>query len=650
MSDKSALALNLAAVGFFLIILPLLPRRRTLVRTLIVLLLFGLWARYLFWRVTETAPPDLASGRGVYYLAVLSIELVSFVSMLIFFGTLSRWVDRSPEADRCEALLRSLPPEQLPTVDVFLPTFNEGLEVLERSIIAARAIDYPRFQLWVLDDGQRDWLRDFCAAKGVGYIRRPDRDHAKAGNLNHALTVTNGELVAVFDADFTPQRNFLYRTVGFFFADQRIALVQTPQHFFNPDVFQVNLGLIDACQDNEREWYDVILPSRDAWDCAFWCGSCAVLRRDALEAIGGIPYGSVTEDALASLALLRRGYITRYLNERLSVGLMPEDIRGLTLQRQRWARGAMQNLFLGHGPLGKGLSWIQRVQFLQYHYLMDFPFRLLMLLLPLVYLWTGSSHFRIVSTADVVAYMGPPLIAVFGVRRWIFSHSRLPAISLATQMYTSARTFPAVLGTLLQPFGVPFQVTPKGSSAGGRVSDPTAVKVLLGLIVFTIGGIAYGRLSPGLVRDPMDWAVATVWALSSLILLCMILLAVSSRPRLRAQERFPVHRPGTLEANGLTSDCQVIDLSLTGALLHAVPELAAGDSLRLILEGVGTLPGTVIRMTEGRAAVAFEAIPEADRDRLIVYLYTSGLNNKPEEVDVLRVIWLFLRRTLVCPD
>ena len=191
------------------------------------------------------------------------------------------------------------------------------------------------------------------------------------------MKVTQGELFTVFDADFTPHRNFLYRTVGFFFSDPRIAIVQTPQHFYNPDVFQVNLGLANVMQDNEREWYDVILVSRDAWDRAFCCGTSAVLRRDAVERVGGIATESVTEDILTTMKMLPDGYITRYLNERLSLGLAPEDVKGLMIQRRRWARGSIQLMFLMFRQFAAKLSFRDWVFFFPLHYLLDFPCRVL---------------------------------------------------------------------------------------------------------------------------------------------------------------------------------------------------------------------------------------------------------------------------------
>ena len=248
-----------------------------------------------------------------------------------------------------------MPAATLPHVDVFLCTYNEDLEILEGPILAARNMDYPNFTVWVLDDGRRAWLRDFCAAHGVRYLTRPNNAHAKAGNINHALSKTDAELFAVLDADFTPRRDFLMRTVGFF-EDPTIAIVQTPHHFRNSDIYQMNLGMGEQWPDEQRLFFDIVQPSRDAWDCAFCCGSASVQRRSALMDIGGIPTDSVTEDILSTLVLLRQGYVTRFLNEPLAFGLSSESVAAMFVQRQRWCRGGLQLLFLRDGVLGPGLT------------------------------------------------------------------------------------------------------------------------------------------------------------------------------------------------------------------------------------------------------------------------------------------------------
>src|ERR1044071_190097 len=271
-------------------------------------LIFGLvWvvvAWYLQWRLTVTVLP----ASGAWYETgwvwfCFAVEVFAIFDQLILYISFLRTTNHSAAADRHEARLRSLPQAELPTVDILIPTYNEPIEVLEKTITGALCLDYPNAKIWVLDDGRREWLKTFCEAKGVGYLNRPDNTHAKAGNVNHALTQTNAEFVAIFDADFVPQRNFLMRTMGFF-ADPKIGIVQVPHAFYNPDPLQANLALRKSLPDEQRFFFDVIMPCRDAWNAAFCCGSNSVTRRAALNAVGGgLPTESITEDMLLSIAL-----------------------------------------------------------------------------------------------------------------------------------------------------------------------------------------------------------------------------------------------------------------------------------------------------------------------------------------------------------
>ena len=168
----------------------------------------------------------------------------------------------------------------------------------------------------------------------------------------------------MFDHDFVPQRDFLMRTVGFF-DDPRIGIVQVPHVFYNHDPIQANLALRKSMPDDQRFFFEGIMPSRDAWDAAFCCGSNSATCRAALRCIGdALPTTSITEDMLLSLALLRNGYVTRYLCERLAYGLAPETLSALFVQRQRWGRGAVQIFFQAAGPLGRNLTVMQRLLFM----------------------------------------------------------------------------------------------------------------------------------------------------------------------------------------------------------------------------------------------------------------------------------------------
>jgi cellulose synthase (UDP-forming) len=221
--------------------------------------------------------------RGAWYQVgwvwiCFTVEMLALVDALILYIAFLRTSDRHAEANNNEAWLRPLPPDKLPSVDVYIPTYNESHEVLEKTITGALCLEYPNFRAWVLDDGRRCWLKEFCEAKGIRYVKRPDNSHAKAGNINHALTKTDAEFVAVFDADCIPQRHFLIRTMGFFF-DPKIGIVQVPHDFYNHDLMQANLALRKALPNDQRFFFEAIMPSRDGWNAAFCCGSNSVTRR-----------------------------------------------------------------------------------------------------------------------------------------------------------------------------------------------------------------------------------------------------------------------------------------------------------------------------------------------------------------------------------
>jgi cellulose synthase/poly-beta-1,6-N-acetylglucosamine synthase-like glycosyltransferase len=252
---------ELAAPALFVIasiylIGPLLSLTRSWARLLVFSIVGIVLVRYMSWRLFDTVLP----ARGTWYEVgwvwfCLAVEWLSLLDISILYLTFLRVTDHRSEADRYEAQLRARAKYRLPWVDVYIPTYNEPFAVLEKTITGALSLDYPNFHLWVLDDGRRPWLKDYCEAKGVGYLTRPDNAHAKAGNINHALTKTNAEFVAVFDADFIPQRNFLMRTLGFF-NDPRVGVVQTPHAFYNHDPMQANLALRGALPNDQSFFFE----------------------------------------------------------------------------------------------------------------------------------------------------------------------------------------------------------------------------------------------------------------------------------------------------------------------------------------------------------------------------------------------------------
>src|SRR5689334_11685384 len=315
-----SLAPTFLVASFFFLLALNWTRYKTLTRASTCAVVFFVALLYLWWRFFYTVLP-MEFEQGVFAFIfvwfLFFIEILGFADITLFLLAMSRYVDRSKEADLLQAEFSTRPEEEWPTVDVFIPTYNEPLDVLERTIVGALALDYPKdkFKVYVLDDKRRDWLREYCESKGAFWMIRPDNFHAKAGNMNAAFKKTDGEFIAIFDADFVPYRNFLKRTVPFF-QEPTIGIVQTPQHFFNKDPVQSNLSLEKVWPDEQRLFFDEMATSRDAWDVSFCCGSCSIARRSAIDAIGGFPHDSITEDLLTTLAMLNRGYKTRYLNER----------------------------------------------------------------------------------------------------------------------------------------------------------------------------------------------------------------------------------------------------------------------------------------------------------------------------------------------
>jgi cellulose synthase (UDP-forming) len=298
---------------------------------------------YLIWRLHYLLySSGLNTTDAVLTKILFGFEVINFADFLVFLLTMSRYRDRSVEADRALEALRALPQEQWPPVDIFVATYNEEWGILEKTILAINLLDYPHKREFLLDDGKRDWLRDKCEQAGIGYIRREGNAHKKPGNHNYALTQTSAPFIAMFDADFIPMPNFLLRTVGLLLQNPKWGILQTPQTFYNYDPMRSNLQLQRSLPDDTAMFFTVIEPCRDAWGCAFYVGSCALVRREALEAIGGIVMGYDTEDQITSIAMLQSGYQTGFLNEPLSTGLAPESLSALFGQRQRWARGSVQ--------------------------------------------------------------------------------------------------------------------------------------------------------------------------------------------------------------------------------------------------------------------------------------------------------------------
>jgi cellulose synthase (UDP-forming) len=480
----------------------------------------------------------------------------------------------------------------------------------------------------------------------VGYITRPDNSHAKAGNINHALGVTDAELIVVLDADFAPRRDLLMRTVGFF-EDPRVAIVQLPHHFLNADIFEMNLGLGDQSPNEQRLFFDTVQPSRDAWDCAFCCGSGSVQRRSALAEIGNVPTGSVTEDILSSLLLLRQGYITRFLNEPLAFGLSPESVKGMFVQRQRWCRGGLQLLFLKDGVLGPGLTALQRLFFFPIDWLVQTPVRLFAVFIPIVYLWTGLAPLADANLEDLIRYQVPVLIALMAPMIWISAGRYLPLLSTGFSLLLSFRLVPTILSTLIKPFGEPFRVTPKGSGAG-QGADQFARGSALTLLLLTMLGLLINSWpETRVIVDPEHRAAASVFSAINAGALILAILAGRDRGRHRSAERYRTRASVLCEGDdGSWCLASLHDVSSTGAGVFWPRDQAIPRSLSLHLAGGGTLRASVVRTHGETIGLRFDLADDRERDDLLRWIYSIGLDARRTPLSFPQITRRLLARCL----
>jgi len=613
---------------FWLLAVPRLQPGRDAHRALVALFTALVGVRYLVWRLVSTVMPfSGTTTEKAWVWLVYGAEVLAFLEVCIFLLIMSRINFRKREADHYQRDLF-----RYPSVDVFIPTYNEGLDVLEKTILGAKHLDYPDFRVWVLDDGKRPWLKEFCEQSKVGYLTRPDNAHAKAGNINNGLQHTNGELFAIFDADFVPARHFLRRTIGFFIYNEDIGLVQTPQHFYNRDPIQTNLYLDKVLPDEQRLFFDAMAPCRDRWNAAFCCGSCSIIRRAAIDRIGGIPTSSITEDLLTTLCLLTIHYRTVYLNEKLSHGLSADSLKGYFIQRSRWCRGGIQCFLVPEGPLrAKGLSLLQRVLFAPYGWLIQPVTRFMVLVVPIVYLWTGLPPLKLVSTSELISYQFPMFLAFVLAINWLARKKYVPLISTAVNIFGMFRLLPVVISSLIKPFGEPFRVTPKGAGSSSGIDW----YVLLGsssVIVLTIAGLAVNLMPEHRVISYMDFfPYVLFWSCVNILILLLCCLICFDAPRKRKEERFRLEEPSTVGEHAVIIE----DMSLNGCKLrHQAQRRIAeqGDHITIPVSGI-TGPITLeVKNSNASCVMAkiLDLTPQ-QREELIVKLFTGRYDNEIHE-------------------
>jgi cellulose synthase (UDP-forming) len=613
----------LLAIGT--LVLPHVDPRRDGVRIAVVLVCLALIVRYAVWRFTATLPPLELTFAATVQWSYMAIEAAVIYFTSHNLVVLTRYRDRTLDANANQSWLAALKAQ--PLVDILIPTYNEARSIVDRTIVGALALDHPRLRIWVLDDGARPWLRELCAARGVRYIARESHENAKAGNLNSGLLRIAAEheasdFVAVLDADFVPQPNFLKRALSLF-RDRRVGLVQTPQHFFNSGPMQFNFRADRTWPEEQRVQYDVLLPARDAWGTAFCCGTSFVIRYAALQSIGGeIPTESVTEDYLTTLKLNAAGWTSVYLNERLSAGLAPAGIGEYVSQRSRWCLGTMQ-IFRG----AWGIFSRHRITFIERLHLLDHfgywgvmvPFRLLRLFVPAIF-WTTGVFVMNAEATGYASYAFPALAAITIASIWWSGGRTVPVANDVNVLMMSFGVMKASLVGLLRPKGHPFRVTCKDVCRQKVVVHWSLLVRFAAILLVTAGGAA-AALGGLLVPAQSEALGIALWMSGvDIVILGVAVLACIERPRARLDERFPIAERAIVQTNARSFSVTTEDLSATGARVRCATTLKPGTSIILHVKDAGSIPAVVVRRDSSAAALALDPSP-AHRDALLRKLH-----------------------------
>ena len=623
---ESSFAHLALVVGAALVLPFVINRERTAHRVMLFAVAWVLALRYAHWRATETLAPLGLTWDWAASWSLFALEMAALVSSLSAFVIMSRLRLRRQEAS---AHAGWWAPDAPPRVAVLIATYNEDRETLERTIIGATALEHPNTEVLVLDDGRRDWLAELCAARGVRHVTRPDNAGAKAGNINHALRLLGAEgppdFIAVLDADFVPHRRFLARTLALFHACD-VGLVQTPQHFFNADPIQHNLGLSRSYPDEQRFFFDHMQPARDGWGIAFCCGTSSVARWQAVAEAGGFPTESITEDFMLTLALQDRGWRTVYLDEPLTEGLAPEGLKEYVTQRARWCLGLMQIARSRLGPLGRSALRLRdrwSVADSVFYWLTSFPFRLAALSFPLLY-WFFNITVVDAEVADVISYFGVYFLWILTVLNLLSRGMVVPILNDVSQLIAAIPITRAAVTGLLRPHGHPFSVTAKGGDRSKvivqwRFMAPFAV--LLGL---TVIGLVIGIVSDRFAfHDAGDGkAVILFWTLYNLVVLSVTVLACVELPRRERHVADTPERAIFVPDGGPPRRVWLAGLARDVARIRGI-RFEVGTRGMIRIRDVGDVPATVISHEADGALLHLFPEPVA-HDALLRRFYTEG--------------------------
>ncbi len=585
---------------------------------------------YMVWRFIYTIPMfNLVSIflGGLLFLAELVALVQSTTHRVMFIN------DYKPVIKTLADL------KELPTVDILIATFNEPVSVLRNTVAAATSQKYPKdkYKVYICDDGRREEVRELAEEYGAVWAIREQHTHAKAGNLNNCLqNYASGELFAVLDADMITKTTFLERMVGYF-SDPTMALVQAPQVFYNPDPFQNNLKLFETIPNEQDFFMREVLERRSQFNAVLNVGSNAIFRRTAIEDIGWIPVGTITEDMATSMLLQARGFNTTFVNENLAMGLSPDFFADYVIQRDRWCRGNIQVLKKWNPLTLPGLTFMQRLIYLDGVLYWFFGLQKIVYYIgPMLFLLTGipiyfSDVFTMLLFFVPMYYSSSLIFTLFGHKSRTYTWAHIYESALAPYLSISA------VSELFFSKKIKFSVTPKGKNDrhtyfAFRVAMPHIVLGLFSLVALAIG---INKMLLDVNYMMPVYLVNLFWLIYNMLGIVVALFVCFEKQRYRAAERFIIKDRMVLRLDGGREiPVEVQDISVAGCAVAPLepvlePDSMAGSKIHLVFpDGSTAIPGIFLRSRSWgkKFILTFDKLNSVQNTFLVNFIFDRQLS------------------------
>ncbi len=501
-------------------------RMRSNVRIAVIMLSAFFTLLYLGWRIAFSIPKGFGPLAVAGNIILLVVEVIGFIESVILYGNLCGLRDHK---------LPVIADDEYPDVDIFIATYNEPVDLLEKTINGCNHLKYPdrnKVHIWLCDDNRREQMRELADRMHIGYFDRPNNEGAKAGNLNHALSLTKAPYVVTLDADMIPKSDFLISTIPYFVDAKkrsvRLGLLQTPQCFYTPDVFQYALYSEKNAPNEQDFFYRTIEVAKTSTNSVIYGGSNTVIAREALDKIGGFFTGSITEDFATGMLIESEGFVSLALPNPLASGMTPHTYKEHIQQRKRWGRGVISTAKQLHLFGRKGLSFSQKVSYLSSVIYWFSPVKnLIYILSPLMFAVFAIPVFRC-GWLDLVMYWFPMFI-LQDVALRVASKN---AVSLKWSGIYETSVMPHLLiPTIKETFGISasvFEVTDKSKHNEKRRTDMHMMMPFIILTALCVIGIIRSLYLLAMMRA-LGIVVLLFWLVRNTYFLVMSMFLVDGR-------------------------------------------------------------------------------------------------------------------------